>query len=33
MKLGPESKLLPDLAGLETSVSLSSWSYVNGDDS
>lgn len=32
MKLGPESKLLPDLADLETSVSLLSWSSIDDDD-
>lgn len=33
MKLGPESKLLPDLTALETSVSILSWSCVDDDDS
>jgi len=33
MKLGPESKLLPDLADLETRASLPSWGCVDSDDS
>lgn len=33
MQLGPQSKLLPGLADLESNVSPSNWSSVDDDDS